>query len=630
MNSDPDIRPNAHVTASCRLPGAWPWPPSRVGPGIGGPTRRKPGLGLGAQSSLGNKADVWERPPTCLDRRPTRQCRGALPRVVRKRSEVRSHRPSLRGGETLARRRRWTSAGGHRAGASHTAASATPAVGVDAPFARAGVIACRTPKTSPRPPSCSRASRCRGVRGSASPATPAGSALAAHTASTHGLRVPELSVSTQKEVARYITGTVGTSNPVDAGAAVAAEDFAHIVERVLVSGEVDAVLVVLVATSLTDPAPVLRALSLLREKYRDTPILLVTHGVDARLSTLPAVTTFPSSGVALRALGHAAWYAAWLAERTAQTAADGDGSVDGTPLHVVLRRRVIADQLIATEANQEGWVGAAAAAELLGEYGLAPVGAVAAKPEAVADAGAGARVSRRHQGGRPRHHPSDRARPGPSRVGHDRGGPQRCRGLRPRARSARPPGAGAAHGRGYRAGSGSRPRPFVRTAGHGRCRWSGNGRPRRPDLHASPDPRGDVRRALRGLRCWPLLEGFRGAPRADVDALVELVLAVGRLVQDVPEVAELDLNPVVVSSNECSLVDVKLRLQRLESDPQSPRQLRPRPRALRVPPLPGPAQWRSTSDIGRGRGLGSRLAREISCQPMRRRICGCARPVKTS
>ena len=132
------------------------------------------------------------------------------------------------------------------------------------------------------------------------------------------------------------------------------------------SGEVDAVLVVLVATSLTDPVPVLQALALLREKYRDTPILLVTHGVDARLTTLPAVTTFPSSGAALRALGHAAWYAAWLAERTARTAADGDGSVDGTPLHVVLQRRVIADQLIATEANQEGWVGAAAAAELLG------------------------------------------------------------------------------------------------------------------------------------------------------------------------------------------------------------------------------------------------------------------------
>jgi len=93
-----------------------------------------------------------------------------------------------------------------------------------------------------------------------------------------------------------------------------------------------------------------------------------------------------------------------------------------------------------------------------------------------------------------------------------------------------------------------------------------------------PIQEGDVRRALRGLRCWPLLEGFRGAPRADVDALVELVLAMGRLVQDVPEVAELDLNPVVVSANGCSLVDVKLRLQGLEGDPETPRQLRPRPR----------------------------------------------------
>ena len=42
-----------------------------------------------------------------------------------------------------------------------------------------------------------------------------------------------------------------------------------------------------------------------------------------------------------------------------------------------------------------------------------------------------------------------------------------------------------------------------------------------------------------------LVGGFRGAPPADADALVDLLVRLGRLVEDFPEVAELDLNPVL-------------------------------------------------------------------------------------
>ena len=70
----------------------------------------------------------------------------------------------------------------------------------------------------------------------------------------------------------------------------------------------------------------------------------------------------------------------------------------------------------------------------------------------------------------------------------------------------------------------------------------------------------DARRALRLLRIWPLLDGFRGAEPVDVDALVRLLTAVGRLVDDVPEVAELDLNPVVVTPAGAAIVDIKVRL----------------------------------------------------------------------
>jgi succinyl-CoA synthetase beta subunit len=38
----------------------------------------------------------------------------------------------------------------------------------------------------------------------------------------------------------------------------------------------------------------------------------------------------------------------------------------------------------------------------------------------------------------------------------------------------------------------------------------------------------------------------RGAPPADVEAVVQAVLAIGRLMQSVPEIAEIDVNPLMV------------------------------------------------------------------------------------
>jgi acyl-CoA synthetase (NDP forming) len=76
----------------------------------------------------------------------------------------------------------------------------------------------------------------------------------------------------------------------------------------------------------------------------------------------------------------------------------------------------------------------------------------------------------------------------------------------------------------------------------------------------APSTAADVRRALQGLRVWPLLTGHRGSSAVDVEALVDLVVAIGRLGDEVPEVQELDLNPVMVSATGCALVDARLRL----------------------------------------------------------------------
>ena len=70
----------------------------------------------------------------------------------------------------------------------------------------------------------------------------------------------------------------------------------------------------------------------------------------------------------------------------------------------------------------------------------------------------------------------------------------------------------------------------------------------------------DAARALRSLRIWPLLSGYRGSEPVDEQALVDLIVALGRLAVDVPELVEADLNPVMCTPQGAALVDVKLRL----------------------------------------------------------------------
>jgi hypothetical protein len=65
---------------------------------------------------------------------------------------------------------------------------------------------------------------------------------------------------------------------------------------------------------------------------------------------------------------------------------------------------------------------------------------------------------------------------------------------------------------------------------------------------------------LHGLRTFPLLDGYRGAPRAAVAALEDVVVRIGALAAAHPTVAELDLNPVVVSPGGAVAVDARVRV----------------------------------------------------------------------
>ena len=85
----------------------------------------------------------------------------------------------------------------------------------------------------------------------------------------------------------------------------------------------------------------------------------------------------------------------------------------------------------------------------------------------------------------------------------------------------------------------------------------------------------DAARAVGSLRVARLLAGYRGAPPGDLAGLEALVVGLGRLAVEVPEVAEVDLNPVVVGPDGCAVVDAKVRIGTpVGPDLASPRQLR--------------------------------------------------------
>jgi acyl-CoA synthetase (NDP forming) len=70
----------------------------------------------------------------------------------------------------------------------------------------------------------------------------------------------------------------------------------------------------------------------------------------------------------------------------------------------------------------------------------------------------------------------------------------------------------------------------------------------------------DAREMVRSIRSLPLLQGYRGRPPADLEAVEDLLLRISWLVEAVPEIAEMDANPVKVMAPGEGLALVDLRV----------------------------------------------------------------------
>jgi len=66
---------------------------------------------------------------------------------------------------------------------------------------------------------------------------------------------------------------------------------------------------------------------------------------------------------------------------------------------------------------------------------------------------------------------------------------------------------------------------------------------------------------IHSIRAAPVLLGHHGGqPAADIEALRDTLLRVSRLADDLPQVAELDLNPVIARPDGVIAVDARIRV----------------------------------------------------------------------
>ncbi len=77
-----------------------------------------------------------------------------------------------------------------------------------------------------------------------------------------------------------------------------------------------------------------------------------------------------------------------------------------------------------------------------------------------------------------------------------------------------------------------------------------------------PAGEGEVLAAMKRLRLWPLLDGYRGRTKADMVSVAALAVRLGRLMLARPDLEEIEINPILVRSQGAVAVDALIRKAR--------------------------------------------------------------------
>ena len=562
-NTDPQVRLNATFASVQPHPGALALASQSGAVGIAvlsHATRR--GIGLSEFVSLGNKADIsgndlllhwWQHQGTrvialYLESFGNPRKFGRLARRVGR------HKPVL-----VVKAGR--SPGGRRAGASHTAAAANSDTAVRALFAQAGVLQAETlPELldmaqvlvgQPLP-----GGDRLGIVGNAGGA----GVLAADAAASAGLTVPSLSEQTRKLLRAVAPGCADDGNPVDLGAAASAEVLGRAVDIVAGCGELDALVVVFVETRVSGAAAAAEAAQQALEAHGIPAALVVLGAAGTQTPGNAALPRFDFPEPAVRAVGRAAEYARWRRQP--------EGSVP----------RLVDIDLAAAEAAAAGfirehpegsWLDVEDAALLLGHGGvpLAPgevVGNVADALQAAKRLGypvvlkaADPQMVHKTEHGAVRTSIGNAAQLSEAFVAvsaayRNGGGPVLVQRMAA-------PGVEMAVGVVHEPPFG----PILMLGAGGVLTDILDDRAWRilplTDL--------DAEAMVGSLKSSALLRGFRGGPVADSAALLDVLHRVAQLADAVPEIAELDLNPVIVSTEGAVVVDAKIRLTQRPAEP---------------------------------------------------------------
>jgi acyl-CoA synthetase (NDP forming)/L-amino acid N-acyltransferase YncA len=560
INTDPDVRLTATFAPSIPPAGglAVASQSGAVGVAILEHAARA-GLGISTFVSLGNKADVsgndllayWYDDPA------TRAVALYLESFGNPRRFAWVARALARRKPVLAVKS-GRSTSGQRAGLSHTAAAATSDTTVDALFAQAGVIrtdtlgelldAARVLVDQPLP-----AGNRLAVIGNAGGLN----ILAADAAEAAGLTVPELSVPAQAEIRAGAPSAAAVGNPVDLGAEAGATALAATVKALAHAGEVDALVATFVATRTNDVAAALVALAAAAEEAPGLAIAAVVVGADDAPAALGSrrVPVYELPEDAVRALGHAARYGAWL--RQPLGSRPPLSGVDAAAARAIVA------------AASPGWQPPAVAQDLLTRYGIPVVATRTATgvAEAVACAGQlGYPVAVKAADERLVHKSdvgavklglpdADAVRAAYRAIADATGASAPTVVVQPMARPGVELVAGILHDPLF--GS-------LVMVGLGGVHTDVLGDRTFRLLPMTDLDAADMWRSLRAAR---LLTGYRGGPAVDTAALEDLLLRLGRLAEDLPEVAELDLNPVLAGPDGVIAVDVKLRLEPVSGEP---------------------------------------------------------------
>ena len=511
------------------------------------------GLGLSAFVSIGNKADVstndllewWEDDQATEVVLMYVESFGNPRRFGRVARRVARTKPilALKSG---------TTATGQKAASSHTAALAGSEAAVDALFHQTGVIrASSLEELVDVAALLSHQAEPKGRR--VAVLTNAGGLgiLCADACEAAGLILPDLGDETRSALAELLSPEASVENPIDMLGGATADTYASALPLLLEDAQVDAAIVLFVPTVTATADEVANAVDAAAARSTsEKPVLAVVlsaEGIPASLRRDGAhVAAFHYPESAARALGRLAQRAEWL--RQPHGTVPALEGIDRDAAERVVER--------ALTGGDDVWLNPADTRELLLAYGLPLVGErLASGPD---EAGAAAEAlgypvvvktalpgaHKTELGGIALDlSDAEAVRAAVERIG----GPVIVQPMIPSgaellAGVVQDPVFGplVAFGPGG---------VFAELIGEAAFR-------------IAPLTDRDADELVYGGKAGRLVRGFRGAPPADGAALGDLLLRLARLGEDLPAVAELDLNPVLALPDRCVAVDARVRVQR--------------------------------------------------------------------